>query len=62
MSPDALPEMTVEQYLAFERAETVRHEFFNGEVFAMSGASVVHNRIMVNFVNQLSSALGTGPC
>lgn len=62
MSPDALPEMTVEQYLAFERAETVRHEFFKGEVFAMSGASIAHNRIMVNFVNQLSSALGTGPC
>lgn len=54
MSPDALPEMTVEQYLAFERAETVRHEFFKGEVVAMSGASVAHNRIMVNFVDRKS--------
>ena len=62
MATDAVPKMTVAQYLAFERAEPVRHEFFKGEVFAMSGASVAHNRIMVNFVNQLSSALGTGPC
>ena len=62
MSTDALPKMTVAQYLSFEREATERHEFFRGEVFAMSGASVAHGRILVNLVRQLSSFLAAGPC
>ena len=38
-------------YLAFERAQTdARHEYLNGEIIAMSGASLVHNIIVSNLV------------
>jgi Uma2 family endonuclease len=62
MSSIGSPKMTVAQYLSFERRATERHEFFRGEVFAMSGASVAHGRIVVNLVRQLGSALTAGPC
>jgi len=37
--------LTVEAYLAGEKVSPIRHEFVNGEVFAMVGASKTHNRI-----------------
>lgn len=37
------------EYLEMERTSLdVKHEFFNGEAFAMVGASRNHNRINVN--------------
>ena len=35
-----------ESYLAGERASQGKHELWRGEVFAMAGASYVHNRIV----------------
>jgi Uma2 family endonuclease len=60
----ALPEakMTVEQYLAFERASETRHEFLNGEVFALAGASRKHNIIGGNVYASLHSLLRKRPC
>lgn len=46
---------TPEEYLAIERDVETKHEFYRGELFAMSGASRVHNRITVN----LSASLQT---
>lgn len=40
--------MTIEQYLEFENASEEKHEYYQGEVFAMSGAKLVHNEIVVN--------------
>jgi Uma2 family endonuclease len=37
-----------EDYLAMERASVEKHEYFKGEVFAMSGASNEHNDIAYN--------------
>ncbi len=37
-----------EAYLAMERASQEKHEYFKGEVFAMSGASIQHNFIASN--------------
>lgn len=53
----ALPQsdhVTEADYLTLERQSEVKHEFINGEVYAMSGASVAHIRISVNIVNLLS--------
>jgi len=41
-----------EEYLAMERASEQKHEYFKGEVFAMSGASNEHNDINYN-INRL---------
>jgi len=37
-----------EDYLVMERASDVKHEYYKGEVFAMSGASKEHNIIAKN--------------
>ena len=37
-----------EQYLEMERASQEKHEYYKGEVFAMSGASKTHNIIAKN--------------
>lgn len=41
-----------EQYLELERAAVVKHEYYKGEVYAMSGASPEHNDIAYN-INRL---------
>ena len=54
--------LTSKEYLALERkaipdAETVRSEYLDGEIIAMSGASFAHNLITVNFSAQLHTRL-----
>ncbi len=48
---------TVEEYLAIEREGTERHEYIDGEIFAMAGESDPHSIITINlgaeFHNQL---------
>ena len=39
--------MTTAEYLEFERESEIRHEFIDGEVYAMAGASPRHNLIMM---------------
>jgi Uma2 family endonuclease len=39
---------TEAEYLAIERDVETKHEYYRGEMFAMSGASRQHNRITVN--------------
>ena len=41
-----------ETYLAMERDSAEKHEYFNGEVYAMSGATPAHNDIAYN-INRL---------
>ena len=53
---------TPAEYLAAERSSPERHEFFDGEIFAMAGASFEHNKIVGNLVGELQSALRHRPC
>jgi len=34
---------TIEEYLQMEEASDVKHEYYQGEIFAMSGPKVQHN-------------------
>lgn len=56
------PSMTPEEYLAWEETQEKRYEFFRGEVYAMVGGTKAHNRIGINFLDQLDEHLGDGPC
>lgn len=50
-------------YLAFERAQTdARHEYLNGEITAMSGASLVHNIIVSNLIISLGIQMRGRSC
>jgi Uma2 family endonuclease len=62
MSTAAVKRLTPEEYLAFERAALEKHEFYDGEVFAMAGASQVHNIIAVNTSGAFGNALRDSPC
>lgn len=42
-----------EQYLEMERASETKHEYYKGEVFAMSGASLQHNFVSHNVFGSL---------
>lgn len=48
---------TVEEYLAMERTALDKHEFFDGEVFAMAGASPEHNLVVSNLIIALGNTL-----
>lgn len=53
---------TVEEYLAFEKENPEKHEFFKGEIFAMSGASPRHNVIFSNLFGELVTKLKGSLC
>lgn len=54
--------MSPEEYLSFERASEVRHEYVNGEVFAMAGGTREHSLIAGNCIRELGNALRDKPC
>ncbi len=54
--------MSPEEYLAFERQAWTKHEYHDGHVYALSGASMRHNRIVVNLVLSIGNQLRGGPC
>jgi Uma2 family endonuclease len=56
------PPFSIEDYLASEADGRLRHEYFAGEIFAMTGASVEHNIIAGNLFNLVSNHLRGGPC
>jgi len=60
--PDQPVFVSPEEYLAFERASEFRHEYHGGEVVAMSGATLAHNRLTRNLVTHLTNALRGGSC
>ncbi|MBK9334734.1 MAG: Uma2 family endonuclease [Ignavibacteria bacterium] len=51
-----------EEYLKIERASEIKHEYFNGEIFAMSGASLKHNIITANLLIDLGNKLKNSEC
>lgn len=54
--------LTPEEYLAIERKSEIKHEYFDGEMFAMVGASKRHNLITANLVRVLGNQLLESPC
>ena len=49
--------LSAQAYLALERANPLRHEYVDGAIYAMSGASDRHNRISVNLTSALNAHL-----
>jgi Uma2 family endonuclease len=49
--------MSIEEYLEMENASLEKHEYYKGEVFAMSGAKVPHNIIARNLLVTLTQKL-----
>ncbi|MBM4254931.1 MAG: Uma2 family endonuclease [Deltaproteobacteria bacterium] len=62
MSLQPKPFLTPEEYLAIERKAEYKSEYFNGEMFAMAGASARHALIVTNVVSELREQLRRKPC
>ncbi|HAG82174.1 MAG TPA: hypothetical protein DCL61_13665 [Cyanobacteria bacterium UBA12227] len=45
--------MTAEEYLEWEAKQEFRHEYVDGEIIAMTGGSLPHNDIALNFYTAL---------
>jgi Uma2 family endonuclease len=61
--PNAQPRRyTAEEYFALEAQSQLRHEFFEGEVFAMAGESIAHNTIALNVAMGCRQALRGKQC
>ena len=62
MSTVAKPFYTFEQYLALERAQEYRSEYFAGEIFAMAGGTENHSLVASNVNRILGQQLRDRPC
>ncbi|MBI1278315.1 MAG: Uma2 family endonuclease [Anaerolineaceae bacterium] len=62
MVANAQKKWTVEEYLDFERQSEEKHEYYAGEIFAMSGASRRHNLIVINTGTTLNAQVAQRAC
>ncbi|MDQ3011024.1 MAG: Uma2 family endonuclease [Acidobacteriota bacterium] len=53
---------TPEEYLAFERASDTKHEYLDGQIYAMAGASPTHNQICFNAIVAVGSQILDSTC
>lgn len=54
--------LTPEEYIASERKATLKSEYLNGDILAMSGASLAHARIITDIATELNTQLRGQGC
>jgi Uma2 family endonuclease len=62
MSRDSQRHYTVDDYFTVEQMSNVKHEYNNGEIFAMAGASLRHNEITANVLTEFRGSLRGTNC
>jgi Uma2 family endonuclease len=60
--PALKPPLTRAEFLAWERNQPLKHEFWRGEVFAMTGARQAHVIVSLNVAALLKAHLRGKPC
>jgi len=53
---------TYADYVALERDSSTKHEFFDGEIYAMAGGSEEHSALAAEIVRALGNAVSDRPC
>ncbi|MBD1213744.1 MAG: Uma2 family endonuclease [Dolichospermum circinale Clear-D4] len=59
---DKFPKLTPEEYFVWEEKQLLRHEYLNGEIYAMSGRTQNHGRIASNIIFIVKGHLRGGGC
>ena len=54
MGEKVLATYSIAEYLAWEQAAELRHEFHNGELFAMAGGTRNHGKLGANIITELT--------
>ena len=62
MSAQSQPHLSPEEYLALDRAAEFRNEYYDGHMYAMSGGSYPHGKIIGNLSGWLWHRLKGKPC
>lgn len=62
MLAQPVPRLTAEEYLAKERAAEYKSEYYQGEMFALAGATEKHNLVTLNIAATLHLAVKNMPC
>jgi Uma2 family endonuclease len=60
--PQYPQKMTPEEYLEWEETQEFRHEYIDGEIYAMTGSSIPHNDIALNLYTALRPHLRQRGC
>jgi Uma2 family endonuclease len=53
---------TYAEYVALERESPTKHEFLEGEIYAMAGGSEDHSALAAEVLRALGNAVGERPC
>jgi Uma2 family endonuclease len=60
--PQSKPHLTSDQYLAIERNAEYKSEYFDGEMYALAGATKNHNLVAGNVLSELHAQVKGRPC
>jgi Uma2 family endonuclease len=58
----AQPIITADEFIAWELNQAEKHQFFNGEIFAMAGGTAEHNAAALGIAATLRQHLKGSPC
>lgn len=56
------PKMSSAEYLIWEQEQNNKHEYIEGSIIAMAGASPKHNLILSNIIREVATHLKGTPC
>ncbi|PNW29630.1 UNVERIFIED_CONTAM: hypothetical protein BEN50_20775 [Euhalothece sp. KZN 001] len=59
---DDFPQLTPEEYFAWEEKQLEKHEYIEGEVYAMGGGSINHGRIAIRLTAMFDEHLEGSKC
>lgn len=62
MGAPAIKYVSSQEYLQMERESATKHMYLDGEIVAMSGASLAHNDIVANLLREIGSFLKGKSC
>lgn len=62
MTPQPKRYITEEEYLEFEQSSSIKHEYYDGEIYAMTGGTEAHNSLSGNTYASLHAQLRKRPC
>ena len=57
-----LQQYTYADYVAVEQTSSGKHEFFDGQIYAMAGGSEEHSALAAEVLRAFGNALGERPC
>lgn len=62
IGPSRLHRYTYADYVTLEQTSSTKHEFLDGEIYAMAGGSAEHSALCAQVLRLLGNAIGERPC